>query len=61
MFLDVTGKVLRVGKLAVMMPVRTSTDGRCVGAGAAIAMAADMRFGTERQRDGARIRILGAE
>jgi hypothetical protein len=28
--LEVTGNEMRVGKLALMVPVMTSTDGRCV-------------------------------
>ena len=48
-FTDMTGDLI-IAMLECRQPIVAAIDGVCVGAGAAIAMASDIRFGTERSR-----------
>jgi enoyl-CoA hydratase/carnithine racemase len=48
-FTQLTGDVVKAMR-ACPQPIVAAIDGVCVGAGAILAMASDMRFGTERSR-----------
>jgi enoyl-CoA hydratase/carnithine racemase len=48
-FTQLTGDVVKAMR-ACRQPILAAIDGVCVGAGAILAMASDMRFGTERSR-----------
>ncbi|HEY1680073.1 MAG TPA: enoyl-CoA hydratase family protein [Candidatus Tumulicola sp.] len=48
-FTQLTGDVVKAMR-ACPQPIVAAVDGVCVGAGAILAMASDMRFGTERSR-----------